>query len=646
MKHSKLGGLMTPLEKIANVASSAAQSAREATTRQSGTISIPNADGTRSILGALSSSTVATHVGDTTPPGKPIGVSAASSSGMLVAYWSGVLEGGIPDDFAKVVFKAEGPTGDEQVLGELYAEGSVSTNRLEVGKEYSVWATAEDDACAVDGSAAHNVSDRSDPTTVTITAAADSAAIEKAQKAADEAKALAKTLVASVDVEYSSGMSPTVPPQTGWTTESPQWADGSYIWQRTKSVNGSGNVSYSEPTCIQGASGSPGKDGKGIKSVSEQYYLSTSPASPSGGSWSDSQPAWAENRYIWTRSKVVWDDSTVTYTDPVLAKALNSANETAAKTAWYFWADSEGAHVSSAKHDASTGANILLTGGGIQIRDGGTVVASFDNSAIELGKNTQKATVKMCGGLGSIGTLVSAAFGTALMVFSERVGIKGNKSAVVSCDQSMVAVLDNSVVVLAKTPVVMGAPGMSIGRTGEVATVSTADGVVTATYAPGAIPTYTVENTSENGSIAFAAGSAGSDAGFGLVKGDNGYRFLVSAPRIATSYRESSTKDFSRVLLTVARTKVYSSADYGDIWYEVLNGIGYMHVEALKGVNGEWKAGTLPSHLRPADSCYYPLAGRQSDMASELWIGASGDIYVYTHDTNSLWGVVPWIPKL
>ena len=72
-----------------------------------------------------------------------------------------------------------------------------------------------------------------------------------------------------------------------------------------------------------------GVDGVGISSIVEQYYLSTSSTNQTGGEWSTDQPAWEEGKYIWTRSEITWDDSVVTHTTPVLAKAINGANEAA-----------------------------------------------------------------------------------------------------------------------------------------------------------------------------------------------------------------------------------------------------------------------------------------------------------------------------
>lgn len=159
-----------------------------------------------------------------------------------------------------------------------------------------------------------------------------------------------------VDVEYGLSDSSTTAPTT-WSTDSPTWTAGKYIWQRTKCVYINGTITYSNIACIQGAKGEDGKDGlngadgkdgidgtngkdgapgtdgtdgRGISSIEEQYYLSSSNASLLNGTWSNSCPKWKKGYYIWTRSKVTWMNPTeTTYTDAVLSTALNQANENA-----------------------------------------------------------------------------------------------------------------------------------------------------------------------------------------------------------------------------------------------------------------------------------------------------------------------------
>ena len=150
--------------------------------------------------------------------------------------------------------------------------------------------------------------------------------------------------IASVDVEYAVGDSDATAPTTGWSTASPQWQAGKYIWQRTVTTMQDGTQNTSEPTCIQGAAGQNGADGTdgkdgqdgaqgeqgvGVESVADQYYLSNSPTEPSGGFWSETQPAWKLGFYIWTRSVVTYTDGNTEETEPILAQAINSANQSA-----------------------------------------------------------------------------------------------------------------------------------------------------------------------------------------------------------------------------------------------------------------------------------------------------------------------------
>lgn len=51
--------------------------------------------------------------------------------------------------------------------------------------------------------------------------------------------------------------------------------------------------------------------------ITEQYYLSASSTSLTGGAWSDTRQPWEAGRYYWTRSKITYGDGTVEYTDAV-----------------------------------------------------------------------------------------------------------------------------------------------------------------------------------------------------------------------------------------------------------------------------------------------------------------------------------------
>ena len=126
-------------------------------------------------------------------------------------------------------------------------------------------------------------------------------------------------MVVSTDVQYGLSDSASAQP-TSWTTTA-LWQQGKHMWTRVKMTLADGSVQYTTPRRITN------DKGIGASEVVEQYYLSTSQTTQTGGSWQSTQPTWVKGRYYWTRSKITWSDGTVTYTTPTLARALTSGNQ-------------------------------------------------------------------------------------------------------------------------------------------------------------------------------------------------------------------------------------------------------------------------------------------------------------------------------
>ena len=123
--------------------------------------------------------------------------------------------------------------------------------------------------------------------------------------------------IKETDVEYAISTSNTISPTIGWQTTSPVWVDGKYIWSRTKIVYTDASVKYTSAVCITGGKGASGDEGKGISSIVEQYYLSSSSSSLIGGVWGTQRPAWKNGWYIWTRSVITYTDDTSTTTEAI-----------------------------------------------------------------------------------------------------------------------------------------------------------------------------------------------------------------------------------------------------------------------------------------------------------------------------------------
>ena len=132
--------------------------------------------------------------------------------------------------------------------------------------------------------------------------------------------------VSNVDVMYYKSTSATSLSGGSWVTTDPGWENGKYIWSKTVITYTDKSTDESTPVCITGAKGQTGgtgakgetgADGKGVSSIVEQYYQSTSSTSLTGGSWSEEYPGWVNGKYIWTRSVITYTDKTSTTTTAV-----------------------------------------------------------------------------------------------------------------------------------------------------------------------------------------------------------------------------------------------------------------------------------------------------------------------------------------
>lgn len=126
---------------------------------------------------------------------------------------------------------------------------------------------------------------------------------------------------------------------TGVTTSTSGWktsptsvtVTNKYLWYYQTINYTTGNPTNTTPAIIgvYGDTGGKGETGKGIKSVTPEYYLSTSNTTQTGGSWKTTQDAWSSGKYYWTRDSINWNDGSTTTTTPTLATGLNNANSTA-----------------------------------------------------------------------------------------------------------------------------------------------------------------------------------------------------------------------------------------------------------------------------------------------------------------------------
>lgn len=649
MNKHVLPGMSPVYENMARSVVQAHKKINGQNTAPTGTISFHRSNGSKDVYGILNKDgySVAKNVGDTVAPGRPLGISAVSVGGILYVSWSGELEGGLPSDFycVRAYLEAEGKV---HVIGELTSKGDLSYKSLGEGVQGTVYATAEDETCNEDGTPNHNVSEKSDEISVVGS----------------------QIPIQGVDVEYALGESQTTPPESGWSTTAPEWREGMYMWQRTVTYTSDG-ASYSDPTCIQGAAGkdgapgTPGKDGAdgakgdsgiGVKDVVEQYYLSTSSTTQSGGSWSADQPEWSEDKYIWTRSQVTWTDNTITTTVPILAKAINGANETAneavnkvEKINYYFWTDSSGAHVTTQPNDATTGPNILIDGNGFHIRQGEVETAFFKSDEIGLGSNSQTSIIRMCGGLGEIGT-VSSSSSSVLALFGELVGLRGSNGSVVGNNLANLTLTDDDAVLTANGSIVFNSKTAYLGT----------DSLDSRVYLYGTRGwiepvASSVDNTNAGitihgkklvGVIAGAGTSYGTNSGLYIQNEEGTYEGgILTLDAYKYLFGGNGEPVKSRDVYNAMRFEdwktLYEDVNFGRIKYRVFDGMVFVY-GAVSGISGLWTL-HIPSKYCPEVPTWFPatlstVGGRPSNNTASIWLAgynanetSSDNLWIYTN---------------
>ena len=135
--------------------------------------------------------------------------------------------------------------------------------------------------------------------------------------------------ITAVDVHYAKHTNATTAPTTGWSTTAPAWENGKYIWSKTVTTYSTGDPTESTPVCITGQAGSTGGTGRGVSSIVEQFYLSTSKTTQVGGNWITTMPVWENGKYVWTRSLITYTSGApaTSTTEPLVSSEWEAASD-------------------------------------------------------------------------------------------------------------------------------------------------------------------------------------------------------------------------------------------------------------------------------------------------------------------------------
>lgn len=115
--------------------------------------------------------------------------------------------------------------------------------------------------------------------------------------------------ISNTDVEYALSSSKTVAPTEGWQTKPPELKLAKFIWSRTHIWYTDGTEKVTEPMLITTS--------KGIYSMTEMYYLSTSATELVGSAWVPEPPVWKDGFYIWTCTSIQYTDGSLERTKPI-----------------------------------------------------------------------------------------------------------------------------------------------------------------------------------------------------------------------------------------------------------------------------------------------------------------------------------------
>lgn len=146
--------------------------------------------------------------------------------------------------------------------------------------------------------------------------------------------------------EWYVSTSPTEMNGGSWSESRPAWTETNYIWQRLRTENKKGVISYSEPSCVQGntgakgdkgeqgergvqgVKGADGKDGTSVKITAKSvtYQASTSGTTTPTGAWVANPPTVAKGQYLWSKTVVTYSDGNSTTAYSVAYQGTNGTN--------------------------------------------------------------------------------------------------------------------------------------------------------------------------------------------------------------------------------------------------------------------------------------------------------------------------------
>lgn len=135
----------------------------------------------------------------------------------------------------------------------------------------------------------------------------------------------------STSITYAASASASIAPSSGWTTQVPTVAEGSYLWTKTvwNYTDSTSETGYSVARMgadgDRGQDGIAGKDGVGIKTTLIEYAVNTSGTVRPTTGWTTTIPTTPQGQYLWTRTTWTYTDNTTEQGYSVARQGSNGA---------------------------------------------------------------------------------------------------------------------------------------------------------------------------------------------------------------------------------------------------------------------------------------------------------------------------------
>lgn len=297
---------------------------------------------------------------------------------------------------------------------------NTANSTANTAKTNAATAQSTADSAAAAASAAQTTANTANSTANT--AKTNAATAQSTADSAASAASAAQTTANSVKTDLASNYTKKTIPDTRNTNETPQWYISNYPKQiitefKSASVIGlSGETYCTLETTVPWGDTSGGYP-KQVAKIGGKEYWRIGTSTTAWGSWNDA---------LGTATSAASAASTAQST----ANTARTEAANAAKTATNYLSFSNSGLVIGDMTASTLGRNILIDSDSVDIRNGTTILASYQANKIQLGLNSTSSVIELCGGMGTV------AYETNNLLSGNHLALKSKKAVLFGEDNA------------------------------------------------------------------------------------------------------------------------------------------------------------------------------------------------------------------